>query len=486
MKAKRAEFDKETFDDVLAYCLEECRYMAELARKLIDAHFAAGLKLKSFYGAGSSASAMLDIMKIRDKVKDPPEEMLDGVYRAFFGGRFEHSVIGPIEGPIYSYDISSAYPYQLYFLPCLIHGTWHHTTNRNDIDHARAAVIRYSLGKPRLRSWAPFPFRTSDGAIAFPTRSGGGWVWKEEYLEGEALCPTTLFHEAWILETTCDCRPFEKIPHYYRERLRIGKEGPGIALKLGMNSCYGKLAQSVGNAPFNSWVWAGMITSGTRAQILNTMRAHRVLSNLYMVATDGIQTKEHLSLGLPQDTGTFDTPKPLGGWEEKIIEKGVFYARPGIYFPLNPTEQEIKEIKARGLGKGVLLEAWPKVVESWNNHRDSEQASIADVSRFCGAKSCVSRRGKLGSYVYRRADALDGKLPSYGQWVTREIALSFHPMPKRESINDDNTLKLRKLGNVLSAPYSKAVSRKSKEGQVMGRAKLELSEQPDYDYADYE
>jgi hypothetical protein len=34
---------------------------------------------------------------------------------AFFGGRFENSVIGPIQKEIFSYDISSAYPYQLFF-----------------------------------------------------------------------------------------------------------------------------------------------------------------------------------------------------------------------------------------------------------------------------------------------------------------------------------------------------------------------------------
>jgi hypothetical protein len=46
--------------------------MAELARKLTEAHQAAGLKLKSYYGAGSSAAAMLSKMGILQKIVKPP------------------------------------------------------------------------------------------------------------------------------------------------------------------------------------------------------------------------------------------------------------------------------------------------------------------------------------------------------------------------------------------------------------------------------
>jgi hypothetical protein len=54
--------------------------------------------------------------------------------------------------------------------------------------------------------------------------------------------------EAWIYETECDCQPFARMPEFCRERVKIGKEGAGIVLKLGSNSVYGKLAQSVGGS----------------------------------------------------------------------------------------------------------------------------------------------------------------------------------------------------------------------------------------------
>src|SRR5690348_17906092 len=66
----------------------------------------------------------------------------------------------------------------------------------------------------------------------------------------------------------------------YTTLFRSGKDGAGIVLKLGTNSTYGKTAQSVGSAPFRSWIWAGNITSGTRAQLLRAMRSEEHTSEL--------------------------------------------------------------------------------------------------------------------------------------------------------------------------------------------------------------
>jgi hypothetical protein len=520
MKDKRSDFDKESIDDVLEYCLSECRCMAELARKLIEAHNKVDLKLTKFYGAGSSAALMLNKMNIKPQLKKQPKEMDAAVASAFFGGRFENSVIGKVTGRVYNYDISSAYPYQLCFLPCLLHGTWEHSTKRNEIESARTALVRYGLrANPRINDWAPFPFRTEGGSICFPTVSGGGWVWKEEFLAGERLCPKNVkFVEAWVYHSDCDCKPFEQIPMYYNERCRIGKEGPGIVLKLGSNSCYGKLAQSIGNPEFNSWIWAGLITSGCRAQLLDVINLHSDRKNLLMVATDGVYTRERFAttaydarypltgkektLANPRDTGTALTGKPLGGWEEKVIEQGVFVARPGIYFPLNPTVEQLKDIRGRGVGKGVVLENWQRIIASWQRYGLSQSADIANVSRFCGAKSSIHRSGKEGAYIYTRANGkcvhgfrnakgcdrgcIEHDIPSYGQWITRSVNMSFDPLPKREGVNRDGiTLKLRQLDTVtMSMPYSKAV--KSQEAEMIKQAYLEVMEQPDVDLSTYE
>lgn len=484
MKDKRSEFDKESKEAVFEYCLEECRCMATLARKLVEAHESAELKLKSFYGAGSSGAAMLTKLGIKDKVRQPPEEMRVAVATSFSGGRFENSGIGEFHDLVYNRDISSAYPYHTTFLPCLEHGTWRHTTRRDDIDSSNCSVIRYTLGYSGINTWGPFPFRETDGSISYPIESGGGWVWRDEYLAAERIFPHVEFREAWVYCTECDCKPFSKIPEYYVLRLQIGKEGPGIVIKLGVNSVYGKLAQSVGNALFNCWIWAGIITSGCRAQVLDMIGLHKDWSNLLAIATDGLFTREKIIAPLPKETGTgliiHGESKPLGGWEEKKHERGMFFARPGIYFPLNPTKDDIKEIKGRGVGKGVVLENWDRIVKAWASGGLDAIAKVSNVTRFCGAKTSISKSSK----GYRRANGSDGKSPSYGQWVEREVMMGFNPMPKRDGMNADGSLNLRRFPkDMVSVPYKRAM--KSREALELVAAMQEAIEQPDGDLSEY-
>lgn len=496
MKDQRSEFDKISAVAVRSYCLEETRCIGQLAHKLIDAHEGAGLKLRSYYGAGSSGAAMLDAMGIKEKITPARPEMQTAIASAFFGGRFENSVIGAIREPLVNWDISSAYVYQLAFLPCLEHGTWTHSTQRADVDKAEAqqgALVRYSLGpdNPRITDWGPFPFRTKDGSISFPITSGGGWVWRDEFLAGERLFPHVRFHEAWIYSSNCGCKPFAQIPEYYNLRLKIGKEGPGIVIKLGMNSCYGKLAQSVGNAIYNSWIWAGMITSGTRAQLLELMGLHKNRSDVLMMATDGLLTRDRTIVPpIPLPTGTGASGKPLGGWERKEAPKGMFIARPGIYFPLEPTESEIASVRARGVGRSVVLRSWQVIMDAWERDGVDGTATVANVSRFCGAKTSISVSHNGTRYKRSKGGKnKDGSTrPAYGQWISRKVELSFDPMPKRACVNADGvTLGLRTFPqSQVSTPYDRAMMRTSADAQEMQAAAQEMLEQPDADLTEYE
>jgi hypothetical protein len=543
MKEHRSEFDHFGMAEILEYCLSECQYLAQLVHKLVNAHEAVDLKLKTFYGAGSTGGLILKKMGIHKRKRETPEFMRDAVSRAFFGGRFEHRIIGAIEGGIaevtdgiclkcvvkqpdgstkrfsilcevdgsmfatcpkcgdllvwgvsrpsglWSYDISSAYPYQTRFLPCLDHGVWERTTDRKRLDTTRAALVHYRL-HPSNRwgptSWGPFPFRDEKGSICFPSEHGGGWVYLAEYLAGERMFNVE-FVEAFVYESTCDCVPFEMIPRFYLERIKIGKEGAGIVLKLGPNSVYGKLAQSVGHKPpFQCWIWAGMITSGTRAQILDMMALHQDPENLIAIATDGIYTRERLKTPVPRDTGTFTkldgsrNDKPLGGWEEKETGGGVFFARPGIYFENGADVETMQKIiRARGIGRAELVKNADKIRDAWINDSKLEDGRPGvllgkELDRFLGAKSSTWKTDTDGHKTYVRS-------ANYGQWVKRSIALSLHPMPKRqEAIRNGNvaTLTLRKCKGESHA-YSRAVAEKTEETQQLKAAEQEAIEQPD-------
>jgi hypothetical protein len=461
MKDARGDFDKYTHEEVLSYCLEECRYMAVLTKKLIDAHNKAQLPLRSFFGAGSTASVLLKQLGIDKETRDGPKEMQVPVASGFFGGRFENRVCGPVDGLVHSYDISSAYPYQLFSLPCLACGTWERSISRKAVSTATAALVKYSFTPRSCVHWGPLPFRCPDGSIVFPSSSDGGWVWRSEFEAAERHWKGVNFHEAWVYKTECNHRPFETIAHIYRERLKLGKEGPGIVLKLGANSCYGKLAQSVGvSRPFRSMIWAGMVTSGTRAQLLDAIGSHKNRANCLMLATDGIYTKEKLTMPEPIETGTripvwnekkqANEYKPLGGWEHKEVPNGVFAARPGIYFPLNPTDEEMEKFRARGIGRKQLYANFRKIEAAYESQ--DQTVKIDEVIRFHGAKSSIHQtRDEAGNPRFVRSER-------YGQWRPRPIEMSFSPLPKREAILPDGSLSLRRMPRGLeSQPYDRAL-----------------------------
>lgn len=483
MKNKRSEFDKESFEDVKAYCQTECRYLADLAEKLYDAHVNVGLKLKTFYGAGSSASAMLKKMEIAKYLVPVPSKMMIPVARAFSGGRFENGRIGKIEQKVFGKDISGAYVYQLCFLPCLKHGEWEHTTSRSRMTNASHALIRYTLRDSLSidKSWGPFPHRDDVGSICYPIESKGGWVWKSEYMVGERMFSNVQFLEAWIFHSACDCKPFESIPSYYNERCRIGKSGPGIVLKLGTNSCYGKVVQSIGAGQYTNWIWGGMITSGCRAQNLEVLELHEQRSNMLMIATDGIYSLEDIKCPKPMDTGTSETGKPLGGWESDAFDDGVFMVRPGVYFPLSLSMKELGKVRGRGLGKEVVYNNAHKIITEWEEFGIEHKVAVANISRFCGGKTSISRSGIPDKYTYKRAGGtflpgLRGGERAYGQWINQKIEIGFDPMPKREGISKDGKFLITRKVDTESCIYGKALS---PEALALKITEVMMNEQPD-------
>jgi hypothetical protein len=481
MKDKRHEFNKLEHTEVEDYCLRECLYLAKLMRALVEAHKDADLELKHYYGAGSTASVFLDRMEIRKKRGHIPESMRLAVASAFFGGRFENSIVGPVRQKVYSYDISSAYPYQTTFQPCLECGTWEHFKGNGierQIEIGNLALVHWTIPRGSHRegsAWGPLPVRARQGTIAFPLSARGGWCWQNEYKQARKLANVEA-QEAWIYRTDCDHAPFSEIPKFYLERVRLGKDARGIPLKLGINSVYGKLAQSKGlKPPYQSWVWAGNITSGTRAQLLEAILLAENPWDVLMFATDGVQSRCPLHFPAPRDTGTFGVDKPLGGWEAKELDRGVFAVRPGIYFPLEPTDDDIKEVRARGLGKKVLYSRWSEIADCWEDPKKRHEGlEVKGQIRFVGAKSAIYQ---TPSGEVKRSD-------NYGEWVPYDIRVTFHPAPKRWKVLDDNRMVPFTYFDWESVPYDAAMT--SPEMAMMNLASMIAEEQPDVSFGDME
>jgi hypothetical protein len=525
MKEKRGSFTNETADEVERYCRRECHLLALLMRKVIVSHEAAGIPLKRFEGAGSTASALLTKYNVQEYRGDPLEELPAGlafaIECAFFGGRFENSLIGEVTEPMWSYDISSAYPYaQAAHLACLKCGSWRYIRGSASEIRARCersdhAVVRFRVGSLDARArrelaWGPLPCRTEDGSIVYGL-GFSGWAWKEELFP---ILDANLWRalvdiegEAWIYRTKCDHRPFAYVPGAYRKRCEWGKEGPGKCMKLGLNAGYGKTAQRKGRRPpFRCPAWAGITTGTTRGQLADAIARARDPWSVASTATDGIYGVERLSLPKPEHTGTEDLPKPLGGWEEKLIEEGCFFVKPGLYFRRGVSDAS--EIRARGVGRKEVLRDADRLRAAFADwDRKDFRHSVSLLSRrFWGAKHsnvalsrCTGCKkswpgvpekmcpscGQIGN-VFRVSPVLDDKGRSvYGSWSERDVEIRFDPWPKRErELGKGGTfsrLSLRDLGGVSSMPYS---GRATPEGEA-SRLEREIAlERPDWDDAD--
>lgn len=507
MKAERRNLIRFSQQEIEEYSQKECEYGAELAERLEDAHIAAGADLRGqFYGAGSTAKAFLRKWKIKNQIPSKfPAEVELAAAAAFFGGHFEISLRGIVTEDVYDWDISSAYPYQIYHLPCLLCGNWTETVDIERIRESTTAIVRYRLKSPKKGTprWGPFPFRDKDGSIPYPITSEGGWVYKDEFFAGLKLFPDQIeLIGALVYETNCNHKPFEKVPGIYLERLRIGKEGAGIVLKLGLNAIAGSIMQTIGSRPYYCSVWAGMITSGTRAQLLELMSQFENLSDVIMVATDGLWSLKSTTPPKPMYTGTdIDvedittkkvTRKPLGGWEKNILDGGVFLARPGIYFPLDKKHK--KELKARGIGTSTLYDHKDKILAHYKEYGASLPYQVGDdapydviinrkkpngVDRFIGIRGAVYRvAGTVSStgecnWLYRTK-------VGYGLWSLQSRIIDFHAMPKRLE-GDGRHLVSRVMPNgQLSALYDRAIFQKEEIQKEENNAGDHDDDQGDY------
>lgn len=412
MKAQRDKFTRKQWPAIRSYCLDECRALAELATTLESTHRDVGILPRSWYGPGSTASVVLRQAAIHDKRGEIPAAVADAAKRAFFGGRFEHSTIGLVP-EARGYDIASAYPFAASRLPCLEHATWewrHGPSTRKPVA-SRTSLVRFAVDDIGDKAWAPLPCRLANGNIVYARGGFTGWTWRDEFLQACAGWRDGIrFLGAWELCSVCDCRPFAFIEALYEQRLTLGKDVRGKVVKLAMNSAYGKLAQSIGRPRYASRVWAGMITSSCRAQLLDHMRRADSLADVVAVATDGLYSRSAVPGALP-----VGAVPALGDWETKP-PRDVTLVRPGIYFGSDDAF-----VRARGVGRRELAAARDKVLAAIAE--GAEKVDLGGRTTFGGAKATV----------YRTPTGVVRKSGLYGTWHQIPSRLSLSPGPKRAS-----------------------------------------------------
>jgi DNA polymerase type B, organellar and viral len=374
---------------MVAYNLTENRVherlMARYEQGLIALEI--GLTPRQWFGPGQVAQTWMSqrrriptAKQLKEKV---PDWYLDAARKSYIGGWFELFAHGHIPGRSHEYDINSAYPHIIAGLPCLLHGTYSHGSGRpgqhtGSLQLVRATVHGNTEGQPR-HPIGSMLHRTRTGSILRPTRTTG-WFWIHELQAAQrAGCIETIEYHEWQQYEPCGCPPpLAEVAELYDFRKKVNKKSAlGRAIKILINSIYGKFAQSVGTPKYGNAIYASLITAGCRTMILDAIATHPGgMSNVLMVATDGVYFLDaHPGLPISSD---------LGDWDHAVHDNLCLY-KPGVYWD-DKTRSDIAAgdrpvFKARGISADDFAASiarvdrrftrWPKRVQGDLTSRES-------------------------------------------------------------------------------------------------------------------
>lgn len=379
MKLQRSSFTTDKIEDIIKYNHVECKMLVLLMKALFAAMDEAGIELIRFDGAGSIAAALLRKNNVLMHKGQMPRVVSDWAQYAYSGGRIEPPQVGNSEDvSIYRYDINSAYPSAALALPSYAGCEWTFDPKWNGDDNA---IIDVEWSYREEAPFYPLWYRCPDGTILYP-RSGRGRYYGPEirllmdyYEEGEDFT----IHEACNPHLALpDVRPFSFLANEYETRRRFKENGSMAheALKLGMNSVYGKLAQQAGfrgvRIPtYHQLVWAGQITSITRAKLYRA--AMQKPEAVIAFATDAV---------ISRDAHDLPVGGALGEWTAETFQ-GITLVQAGVYWLRG--EEEWSD-KYRGFDAGSLTRE--EIVDCWRRN----QSYTAQLTRFYGLGSAVGMR----------------------------------------------------------------------------------------------
>ena len=387
-KRQRSSFSYSELESmVVPYMLGELRLLVRVMESLRSDFIDAGIAVSSWHGPGGVANKVFSIQNLKEYKNETPKEVNQASQYAYAGGRFEQFQLGYRQGPCYEYDIRSAYPSVIAGLPCLRHGHWEYVESFEP-DTFGVWNIEYSSGTGRESFYQKQPLFVRDpkGRIAYPSLAIGCY-WTPE----AAFCRDHVT-SGWVFRSQCDCVPFRFVPEWYDKRAQWKLEGNSAekALKLALNSLYGKMAQRVGSdgekAPtWHQLEWAGYVTSATRAKIYDAM----LLNPTAIIATetDAIFSTAPLTLPLGGK---------LGEWELTEFTD-LCYIQSGLYYGTKTNGEKVE--KYRGFDKGSL--PFGKVLDhlsEWDRSGGKCAPLSGYTTRFVGLGKSFSTKANWCSW----------------------------------------------------------------------------------------
>lgn len=320
---ERMKLARPNFQDIgietLQYNHMEGKHGVKLFRRLRDEYTKLGLRVSRPVGAGAIASAMFRIHRVEDYMPTFQPIPTDVMLQGYIGGRFDVAKLGFIP-TAYEYDINSAYPHIARNLPCLAHGRFQWTSQYERGSHS-LWLVRWRNTENR---WSPFPYRLESGNHIRYFAEGIGYYYGDEVESAIRFDPSIEIIGGYQFIPECEHRPFKWLESYYaaRQEMKAQHDFGEIILKLGCNSVYGKLAQSKGKNPkYQNLIWAGMITSGTRAMLMQAVAQKP--SSVFKIATDAVFSTEPLDLPTGNDLGQW---KSIQLTNLLVMGNGIYHA----------------------------------------------------------------------------------------------------------------------------------------------------------------
>ena len=387
-KAKRGNFTeayiRSNIDETIKYTSLELKglvnMMETIRTSLREAIPGKPIELSEWYGAGAIARASLKLYlgsDVRSHLGDMENDELwkdnnsycTWVLHAYFGARIDLVKQGHHTGPLYEYDIASAYPSIATDLPSMKGGTWRLINNptREEV-FASSPFSMFEVSTHNYAFNLPFyalPYRTPSGSIMFPPHVYGYYMrdhviaaYKhyDEFSAADRLAdysihrggPEIRIEKAWSFYPGTSEKPLAWIRDIFDYRTKLvkanKKDSRGQVIKLNINAVYGKFAQRIGRRgkppKYGSLWFAGAITAGTQRRLIEA--ALTKPDAIVAFSTDGIYTTELLDIHVP-------TEKLLGEWEMQRGERGSFI-QSGVYVVHLLDKEGMVEIKAKSRG----------------------------------------------------------------------------------------------------------------------------------------
>lgn len=358
-KKQRGNFTVDQMTTVMIpYWLDELDTLVQLQTQLRTLMSRAGLFPRTWHGPGAIAAYLNKHHHIGKAMDRCPNMVRDAAQSAYAAGRVENYMIGRLGRRCYKYDRRSAYPASMRFLPSLRGRAWDFARIPEHDFCDPASIGVQSFGLYEVEVWdnpkyygelkgyrmpQPLFHRNKFGHVTFPYRSKR-WCWGVELL---AINPETHFihiTQGLVLsnweDTTYPFNPWVEDMFNTRMKMKEQKLAEQMALKLGLNSLYGKMAQQRGwreGQAIPTWhqlEWAGYVTAHNRAEMYKAAELAADRGILISCETDAIMTSAPMP-ELDTEAGT------IGTWELETFDD-VVYLQSGVYMTLTGDEWNLK------------------------------------------------------------------------------------------------------------------------------------------------